>query len=121
MKVTSVGAVFAHYASRPPVAGTRRVLTLSPTSAGIDTQDGGKFKIVGTTKITGTPATPARVRVSLHDQLSGRLVRSQWSDALTGGYSFLNIRGGSFYVVAFDHLKNYRAVIADQLVPEAMT
>lgn len=82
--------------------------------------DSGLFKIIGTTKITGTPASPVRVRVSLHDQLSGRLIRGQWSDPLTGGYSFTNIRNGSFYVVAFDHLKNYRAVIADQLVPEAM-
>lgn len=110
------------YAPSPPPAyraGTRVQGGLLPS--GTDVEDGGKFKVVGTTKITGTPASPVRVRVSLHDQLSGRLIRSQWSDPLTGVYSFTKIRNGSFYVVAFDHLKNYRAVIADQLVPEVMT
>lgn len=113
--------VFTYAPLPPPAVGTGSSKYYGVLQSGTDAEDGGKFKIIGTTKITGTPATPVRVRVSLHSMLSGRLIRSQWSDPLTGAYSFLNISNGSFYVVAFDHLKNYRAVIADQLVPEAMT
>ena len=113
--------VFTYAPSPQPAVGTGSSKYYGVLASGTDTEDGGKFKVVGTTKITGTPAAPVRVKVSLHDQLSGRLVRSQWSDAATGNYSFTRIRNGSFFVVAFDHLKNYRAVIADQLVPEAMT
>ena len=104
----------------PPIVPIFRALRLGAIKSGIDVEDGGDFKIVGTTKIAGTPAQPTGVRVVLHDQISGRLVRSQWSDALTGGYAFLNIRLGAFYTVAFDHTGAYRAVIADNQTPEPM-
>jgi hypothetical protein len=105
--------------SPPPLVGTVRGMA-AVLQGDIDTDDGGKFKVFGTTKITGSPATATRVKVTLHDQLSGRVVRSQWTNSATGAYQFNYIRNGAFYLVAFDHTKNYRAVIADQLVPEAM-
>lgn len=106
-------------ASAPPLAPKFRA-TLYLFQGDIDVVHGGNFSVSGTTKILASPTTPTSVKVCLHDQLSGLLVRSQWSKSNTGQYSFTNIRNGTFYVVAFDHLKNYRAVIADQLVPEAM-
>lgn len=103
----------------PPLVPTFR--SLRPlVRPRFDANFGGGYQLVGTTKITGTPAAPVRVRVSLHDQLTGLLVRSQWSDPLTGAYKFDFIKFGVYYVVAFDHLKNYRAVIADQLELQAM-
>lgn len=103
----------------PPLVPLRRALRpLIRTQ--VDVNFGGRFYVKGTTKITGTPQTPVRVKVLLHDQLTGLLVRSQWSDPLTGEYVFKLIKKAEYYVVAFDHMKNYRAVIADQLVPEPM-
>lgn len=111
---------FTYAPSPPPAVGSGSFKHYQFLQSGTDVEDGGRYKVVGTTKITGTPVSPVRVRVSLHDHLSGRLVRSQWSDAITGAYTFERLRNGQFYVVAFDHLKNYRAVIADQLVAELM-
>lgn len=106
-------------ASAPPLVA--KFTTTSYLFQGdIDVVNGGKFRVSGTTKILSSPTTQTSVKVCLHDQLSGLLVGSQWSKSNTGAYSFNNIRNGSFYVVAFDHTKNYRAVIADQIVPEAM-
>ena len=87
-----------------------------------DLEDWGPFRIVGTVKEKATPTnTPLRRRVRLHNETSGRMVRETWSDAATGAYSFDYVRGDqTYFVVAFDHLHNYRAVIADNLAPEAM-
>ena len=82
-----------------------------------ETFDGGAFQIVGTTKNTGTPPTPVRRRVRLHEQSSGRLVRETWSDATTGAYSFTGLRLTAYYVVSFDHTGAFGGVIADNLTP----
>lgn len=97
-----------------PVALPRLLLT------GIDVQDGGNYKVTGTTKVVGPPQTPIRVKVWLCDRLSGRVVREAWSDAATGAYSFERVRVGPFYVVSFDHTGTFNAVIADRPVPEVM-
>lgn len=96
------------------------ITALTGIFQGADVEDGGKFKVFGSIKTKGTPPVPAYAKVNLHDRLSGRLVRSQWTNPVTGAYQFSNIRNGDFYVVAFDPLKNWWAVAADQLVPEAM-
>lgn len=79
-----------------------------------DAVDGGPFDISGTVKISGTPDVPAARRVRLHDRLSGRPVRETWS-SVDGAYSFPKMRPGSWYVIGFDHLGNYNAVIRDQI------
>ena len=55
------------------------------------------------------------------DHDGARLVREQWSDPVTGAYDFRHIALKPYFVVAFDHTHNFRAVIADRVMPEAMT
>lgn len=95
---------------------------LVPQALQHDLQDGGQYRIYGTTKVDATPVdVPVRRRVQLYNQRDSRLVREVWSDATTGIYSFDNIRGDARYFVAtFDHTNDKRAVIADNLTPEAM-
>jgi hypothetical protein len=85
-----------------------------------DEQDGGLFRIIGTTRNTGTPLVPVRRRVRLHDQTSGRVIRETWSDSVTGTYTFDGIRQGTYYVTAFDHTGQYGGVIETDLTPEPM-
>lgn len=82
--------------------------------------DAGAFRIAGTTSNVGSPNTPVRRRVRLHDQLSGRAIGDTWSNATTGAYSFNNIRQGTYYVTAFDHTGQYGGVIETDLTPEPM-
>lgn len=88
----------------------------------VNLRDGGGYKITGTVKEKATPVNiPLRRRVRLHNQRTGDLVAETWSDATTGAYTFEGIAGGrKYYVVSFDHTLNHRAVIADNLTPEAM-
>lgn len=80
----------------------------------------GAFQITGTTKNTGSPATPVRRRVRLHEQLTGALVRETWSDAATGAYVFGHVRAGVYYVTAFDHTGLYGGVIETDVIAEPM-
>lgn len=80
----------------------------------------GNHRITGTAKNTGSPDTPVRRRVRLHDQPTGRPLREVWSDAATGAYSFDNIRHGTFYVTAFDHTGAFGGVIETDITPEPM-
>lgn len=97
---------------------------LSPAATALDLQDAGKYRIYGTTEVDATPVdVPLRRRVQLYNQRDGRLVRETWSDAATGAYRFDHIRGGDdtrYFVVAFDHTGDKRAVIADNLLPEVL-
>lgn len=99
------------------------VATTPRDAVSIDGEDGGWHRIAGTVKEKGTPEnTPLARKVQLYHQTSGRLVRETWSAASDGSYSFTELRGGQpYFVVAFDHTGTYRAVIADNLFPEAMT
>jgi hypothetical protein len=80
--------------------------------------DSGLGQITGTTKNTGTPPTPVRRRVRLHEQSSGRIVRETWSDATTGAYSFSGLRVTRYYIVGFDHTGLYSGVIETDVAPE---
>lgn len=87
-----------------------------------DMQDGGNGKITGTTKVKGSPDVAVSRRVRLIRERDGICIREAWSDPTTGAYQFLNINPAVVYtVITYDHTKNYRAVIADGLVPEIMT
>lgn len=81
---------------------------------------GGTGKIVGTVKQKGTSSdAPVVRRVRLHQMRSGLLVDETWSDA-NGNYQFNYLNTADrYYAVAFDHLDNYRGVIADNLSPVA--
>lgn len=89
-----------------------------------DMQDFGLYRICGTTKLDAKPTDlPVRRRVQLYNQRDGRLIRETWSDPATGAWSFDNIRGGDgtrYFVCTFDYTEQKRAVIADNLLPEAM-
>ncbi len=94
---------------------------LQPAAKLNDVYDGGTGRVSGTTKVKGTPDYAVHRKVRLHRELDGRLIREQWSDPTTGAYSFDNVDATIKYtVVTFDYLHNFRAVIADNLTPDAM-
>lgn len=71
----------------------------------------------------GTGDVNLHREVRLIDEQTLQINAITWSDAVTGAYSFDHIRrsnGASYTVYAIDYEHNYRAVIADRLVPEAM-
>jgi hypothetical protein len=84
---------------------------------------GGHGFIAGTVKERGTPGLPDRPlarRVQLISENTNLLVAETWSDA-AGNYRFEHIDPTQRYtVVSYDHQRLYRAVIADNLVPENM-
>lgn len=65
-------------------------------------------------------ASPVARRVVLLLEPSLQYVAETTSDALTGAYRFDGLSmAARFTVVAFDHLHNWRAVIADNLAASA--
>ena len=85
----------------------------------------GDHRIAGTVKhrVKGVIAdAPLQRRVLLIDQATYVVVRETWSDASTGAYSFDHIDPVPHYlVIAFDHTRQHRAVIADNLRAQPMT
>lgn len=89
----------------------------SPVSL-TDLRFGGRGTIADSVLENGTPDTPLRRKVWLMRDRDAQIIRETWSDAATGNYSFTNIDETQRYsVLSFDHLRNYRAVIADNLTP----
>lgn len=95
--------------------------TASPPIA-IDIIDGGTGRLTGTVREkTGISTRPLKRRVVLLDYRSNRKLRETVSDEQTGVYSFDEIDLNREYtVISLDHTGQYRAVIADKLVPEKM-
>ena len=87
-----------------------------------DVEFSGRGLISGTVKRDADPVDmPLRRRVRLHRDSDGQMVRETWSDAATGAYLFDAINEAYRYtVIAYDHLHDYRAVVADNLTPELM-
>lgn len=85
-----------------------------------DVYYGGRGFIVGTVKEKASPANvPLRRRVWLMRERDGTVIRETWSDPATGAYAFANVDETQRYsVLTFDHLRNHRAVIADNLPAE---
>lgn len=84
-------------------------------------QFAGRGRIVGSVAEKGTPNTPVRRRVRLYQDRDGLLVRETWSNPTTGAYSFDYIDESMTYtVLSYDHTLNFRAVVADRIVPEIM-
>jgi hypothetical protein len=60
-----------------------------------------------------------RRKVRLHREVDGLALRETWSAASTGAYVFTDINPAyTYYVVSFDYVQNYRAVVADNLTPD---
>lgn len=80
----------------------------------------GRGRIAGTVKEKASPADkPVARRVRLYREPDGRLIRTTWSDPITGAYEFYGIPMGAKYtVVSHDYNALYRAVLADNLAPE---
>lgn len=108
--VTNISLLRASAMTLPPV--TTPVIQLVNVA---DMYYGGLGTITGTVKEKNTPAnTPLRRRVLLIDEASRMTIRETWSDAATGNYEFRGVKQGVKYtVISYDHLHNYRAVIAD--------
>ncbi len=86
-----------------------------------DFEFGGFGRIAGTVKKDADPDIPLKRRVRLHREQDGLLVREVWSHPVTGAYSFDYIDATKQYtVITYDYLHDYRAVIADNITPEAM-
>lgn len=86
--------------------------------AGGQAQIGGKGFIAGTMPgIVTAGGAPARKRVHLFDQPTGRRVSSTLS-AEDGTYRFDNLNPARlFYLVAFDDERRFNAVIRDRIQP----
>lgn len=85
------------------------------------TEYGGRGRIVGTVKNKGEPSdTPVYRRVRLFKDRDGQCVAETWSDPVTGAYAFENINPAHKYTaLSYDHTGQFRAVVADNLTPEA--
>lgn len=78
----------------------------------------GLGRVVGAVKDDADPDVPVYRKVRLHRMRDGICVGEQWSDKVTGVYDFRYVDElQRYYVVAFDHGLNFRAVIADNLAP----
>lgn len=78
----------------------------------------GAGVIVGTVKEKGQPDQPLVRQVLLYSENTRLLVAETWS-AADGSYRFESIDPNQRYtVVSYDHTRQYRAVIADNLMPE---
>ncbi|MGO4608429.1 SPRY domain-containing protein [Variovorax sp. 2RAF20] len=76
----------------------------------------GIGRVKGTTKDKGTPNVPVSERVRLYREPDGLLIREVWSTPGTGAYSFDYVDELQAYtVISYDHDKNFRAVVADNL------
>jgi hypothetical protein len=94
---------------------------LSPDIKVKDVYFGGLGRISGTVKVKGTPDYAVRDRVRLHRQRDGYMMRETWSDATTGAYTFDNVDPAEKYtVITYDSNLSFRAVVADNLTPDAM-
>jgi hypothetical protein len=84
-------------------------------------QIGGNGRIYGTVKIKGVPNLPVSRRVRLFRELDGLCLAETWSNAVTGEYEFLGFDPTYRYtVLTYDYQQNFRAVVADNLIPEAV-
>lgn len=100
----------------PPPSVSRGVSALRR-----DIEFGGRGVITGTVKVKGTPNVPTKRRVRLLRDRDFLLVRETWSDPVTGAYAFHEIDERYTYsVIADDYEGNFRAVLADRVVPEVM-
>lgn len=91
----------------------------APTEDLVWYQNKGPGRVYGTLKIAGTPNTPVARLLKIHRDSDGAAVGTTVSEPALGTYEFAGLWMDETYtVVAFDHTRTYRAVVADKLVPE---
>ena len=109
------------FSGSPTPVGMPTTFFTDTTTAYRDFEFGGAGRIAGTVKEDGTPDIPVKRRVRLHREQDGMLIREVWSHPTTGAYSFDHIDATKKYtVITYDYEHDYRAVIADNITPEAM-
>lgn len=114
----STSDLLSHSGYAPPAVSFK---TQDDLSKLFDLQHGGTGRIFGTVKVDSSPDVPVHRRVWLMNQRDAVVIRETWSDGTTGEYEFTNIDETQKYsVISFDHTNNFRAVIADSVVPELM-
>lgn len=118
----TVGLGVSFFATAPGPANTPAIL-LPGVLPWRDMLFSGNGFIAGTVKRDADPTdVPLKRRVRLHREADGLMLRETWSDATTGAYRFDGIDEMIPYtVITYDYEHNYRAVIADNIVPELMT
>lgn len=109
--------------AQSPVEDALVVVNLGVLMPWRDMLFSGNGFIAGTVKRDADPTdVPLKRRVRLHREADGMLLRETWSDTTTGAYRFDSIDEKIPYtVITYDYEHNYRAVIADNIVPELMT
>ena len=118
MPLTALKPAISTLQGSAPALGAPLARSLSLALPLNDSVNGGVFQLIGTTKIKGLPDAPVSRRVRLHDQITGLVVREQWSAAGTGAYAFTRIRAGTFYIAAFDHTRAFNGVLATDVQSE---
>lgn len=98
----------------PPGQPTTR---LSVAALRYDPVDGGTYSITSDVAISGTPDEPVQRQVLLFEATSMRLVRSTWSDPVTGAYAFPNLKLQTYLALSRDITGYYNAAVADRLTP----
>lgn len=73
----------------------------------------------GYTEVKGTPNAPLSCRVRLMRERDGRVIREVFSHPVTGYYAFTGLPNLERYTtVTYHPTRDYRAVVADNQVPE---
>ena len=131
-EATTIGPIvdFVSYAGlgRPaslqafPPTWPARIVGLTPPPPVYRAFWGGLGRIVGTTKIKGTPNTPVSRRVRLIREVDAVCVGERWSDPVTGAYAFNGFDPLQLYtVIVYDGPRVFRAAVQDAVVPEVYT
>lgn len=121
--IYSVGAAVALTYGAPKISAPEY---LSIDSGSVKDQITGVLgegigRVKGTVATKGSPNQPVHCKVRLIRERDGLVIREAWSNAATGEYDFQYVDEAQTYtVVSYDHLHNYRAVVADNLTPELM-
>lgn len=115
-------SAFLPFAGSALPSGMPTTFLMDATAPYRDTEFAGAGFIAGTVKRDADPSdVPLKRRVRLHREQDGMLIRETWSNATTGAYSFPWINETWRYtVITYDYEHNYRAVIADNILPELM-
>lgn len=89
------------------------VCVLGASARLVDLEDGGALSVIEPVTRMNSPVSR---RVRLCDQISGRVVREQWSDPATGLVTFTDLREGPWALYALDHTGEFEAVaISDRV------
>ena len=117
--VKGVAPVLGRFQQFAPPAFSRAGFSVMPLLFKRDY--GGRGRVYGTVKIKAVTPIPVARKVRLIRDIDGVCLEEKMSDPVTGFYEFIGYDLAQKYtVLTYDHTNNYRAVVADNLTPEAM-